>query len=385
MIPYGRQHISEADVAAVTDVLRSDYLTQGPAVPRFEHALAARCGARHAVAANSGTSALHLACRALALGPGDWLWTSPNTFAASANCALYCGARVDFVDIDPGTLNLSIAALETKLEQAERLGRLPRVLVPVHFAGLPCDMAAVGRLSQRYGFRVVEDASHALGAAAPDHPVGACRFSDITVFSFHPVKIVTTGEGGAALTNDPALAQRMALLRSHGITREAGLMEGENEGPWYYQQVDLGYNYRMTDIQAALGASQLQRLDAFLTRRRELAERYRATFAAGWPLDMQDTPAAYASAWHLCVVRLHEAARRRVVFDALRGAGIGVNVHYIPVHLHPWYRRLGFKPGDFPAAEGYYAGALTLPLHPGLTEAEHLRVIAALAAVLDIR
>ncbi len=352
MIPYGRQDVSAEDIAEVVAVLQSDFLTQGPAVERFEAAVAEACGARHAVAVNSATSALHLACRALDLGPGDRLWTTPNTFVASANCALYCGASVDFVDIDARTLNLSVDVLADKLDKAERDGRLPKFVVPVHFAGQPCDMAAIADLARRYGFRVVEDASHAIGARYRGEPVGTGRHADITVFSFHPVKIVTTGEGGVAATPDAALAERMRLLRSHGITRDAARMASASPGPWYYEQVELGYNYRMTDIQAALGASQMRRLDTFLERRRTLAARY-DRLLAGLPLQLPHQEAWAASAWHLYVVQLADGARvtRDESFARLREAGIGVNVHYIPVHTQPWYRRLGFDWGQFPVAE----------------------------------
>ncbi|MFN3883355.1 MAG: UDP-4-amino-4,6-dideoxy-N-acetyl-beta-L-altrosamine transaminase [Rhodocyclaceae bacterium] len=380
MIPYGRQDISEADVAAVAAVLRSDWLTQGPTVARFEQAVASRCGAAHAVAVNSATSALHLACLALGLGPGDRLWTSPITFVASANCARYCGAEVDFVDIDPATGNLSVARLAEKLERAATSGRLPKIVVPVHFAGRPCEMAAIHALGRRYGFRIIEDASHAIGARYRGEPVGNCRYSDITVFSFHPVKIITTGEGGMALTNDAVLAETMALLRSHGITRDPAHMDRPPEGAWYYQQVALGFNYRMTDIQAALGLSQLQRLDAFVARRWELAQRYNQRLA-GLPLTLPDGPDGAHSAWHLYVIRLQlDRIRKthREVFDALRAAGIGVNLHYIPVHLQPYYRRLGFGPGDFPEAERHYAEAISLPIYATLGETRQDEVITAL-------
>lgn len=382
MIPYGRQLIEEDDIAAVVAALRSDWLTQGPAVPRFEAALAERCGAEHAVAVHCATSALHLACLALGLGPGDCLWTSPLTFVASANCARYCGARVDFVDIEPHSGNLSVAALEAKLHVAERRGSLPKIVVPVHFAGVSCDMAGVRALAERYGFRVIEDAAHALGGSYQGLPVGCCRYSDITVFSFHPVKPVTTGEGGAALTNDPILAQRMALLRSHGITRETSALTEENPGPWYYEQQALGFNYRLTDFQAALGLSQLGKLDEFVRRRRWLACRY-AEKLAGLPVELPpcSDSAGTASAWHLYVVRV-AAARRRTVFSALRGAGIGAQVHYIPVHTQPYYRALGFRAGDFPMAESFYAQAISLPLYPGLAAAEQDHVITTLAEAL---
>lgn len=369
-IPYGRQHISEDDIRAVVDVLRSDWLTQGPAVPAFEAAVAARCGAAHAVAVNSATSALHIACIALGLGPGDLLWTSPVTFVASANCARYCGADVDFVDVDPLTSNLCVERLKEKLAQARIAGRLPKVLVPVHFSGLPCDMAAIHALSKEYGFRIIEDASHAIGASYHGEPVGNCRYSDITIFSFHPVKIITSAEGGMALANDPALAAHMQRLRSHGITRDAALMTHEPDGPWYYQQVELGFNYRMTELQAALGLSQLSRLDEFVARRRDLADRYDALLAQ-LPLALPGRMDGADSAWHLYVIRLDPqrcAVPHRQVFERLVDARIGVNLHYIPVHLQPYYRALGFAAGDFPQAERHYAQAISLPLYPDLAD-----------------
>ncbi|WP_374241124.1 UDP-4-amino-4,6-dideoxy-N-acetyl-beta-L-altrosamine transaminase [Zoogloea sp.] len=381
MIPYGRQDITPEDIAAVEAVLRSDFLTQGPAVPGFEQALAAYCGAARGVAMNSATSALHVACLALGLGPGDRLWTSPNTFVASANCGLYCGAEVDFVDTDPATYNMSVAALEAKLAAAAAENRLPRVVIPVHFAGQSCEMRAIHALGQQYGFRIIEDASHAVGATYLGEPVGNCRYSDITIFSFHPVKIITTAEGGMAMTNDPALAERMERLRSHGITRDPAAMAWDSEGPWYYQQVELGYNYRITDLQAALGRSQLARLDDYVARRHAIAARYDAALA-GLPLTTPWQHPDSRSALHLYPIRLHDAARRREVFEALRAAGIGVNVHYIPVHTQPHYHRLGFRPGDFPEAERYYAGAISLPMFPTLTPAQQDEVVAALARVL---
>lgn len=383
MIPYGRQSIDEADIAGVVAVLRSDWLTQGPAVPAFEAALARRCGAPHAVAVSNATAALHLACLALDVGPGDRVWTSPNTFVASANCALYCGAIVDFVDIDPDTLNISVTALEEKLRQAAASGQLPKVVIPVHFAGLPCDMSAIARLAGEYGFRVIEDASHAVGARYQDGAVGNCRHSDITVFSFHPVKIITTGEGGIALTTDPALAERLQRLRSHGITRNPEEMEGASEGPWYYQQIELGFNYRLTDLQAALGSSQLQRLDDFLASRRALVARYDQALQ-GLPLRLQQQPADRSSAHHLFTVQLTSSAHPRgQVFSHLREQGIGVNVHYIPVHLQPFYRQRGFRPGDFPAAETYYQSAISLPLHPTLAPEEQQYIVDTLAQALS--
>jgi UDP-4-amino-4,6-dideoxy-N-acetyl-beta-L-altrosamine transaminase len=380
-IPYGRQSISEEDVRAVVDVLRSDFLTQGPAVPAFEKAIGDRCGGVHAVAVNSATSALHLACLALGVGKGDLVWTVPTTFVASANCARYCGADVDFVDIDPRTYELSVAALAAKLAQAERSGRLPKVVIPVHLCGQPCELAAIAELAARYGFRVLEDASHAIGARYRGEPVGSCRHSDLAVFSFHPVKIITTGEGGVATTRDPALARRMALLRSHGITRDPSELTRTSEGPWYYEQVDLGFNYRMTDLQAALGLSQLARLEPLVARRAALARRYDAALG-GLPLTTPWQHPDSASSWHLYVVRLHDPARRREVFEGMRAAGIGVNLHYIPVHRQPYYERLGFRAGDFPEAERYHAAAMSLPLFPDLTDEDQDFVVDRLAALL---
>lgn len=385
MIPYGRQDITEADIEAVVSVLRSDFLTQGPQVPRFEQAVAQHVGARHALAVNSATSALHIACLALGLGSGDWLWTTPITFVASANCGLYCGAQVDFVDIDPRTYNLCPNALAAKLELAEREGRLPRVLVVVHLCGQPCDMQAIHALGQRYGFGIIEDASHAIGGRYQGEFIGSGRYSDITVFSFHPVKIITTAEGGMALTNRDELAERMALLRSHGVTREQQLMTREPDGPWYYQQVDLGFNYRMTELQAALGVSQLQRLDHFVARRHELAQRYNEALA-DLPLTLPwQHPDSY-SGMHLYVIRLDLSRVRqshRQVFEALREQGIGVNLHYIPVHTQPYYERMGFKQGDFPQAEQYYAEAISLPMFQGLSEQDQDQVVAALTRTLE--
>lgn len=382
MIPYGRQHIEQGDIDAVVEVLRSDFLTQGPRVVEFERCVAAYVEATHGVAVNSATSALHIACMALDLGPGDWLWTASNTFLASANCGRYCGASVDFVDIDPLTYNMSVPALAAKLVQAEQQGRLPKVVVPVHFAGQSCDMRGIAELAARYGFKVIEDASHAIGARYLDRPVGNCAYSDITVFSFHPVKIVTTAEGGLCTTRDAGLAQKMELARSHGMTRLPELMEGESEGPWYYQQVSLGYNYRLTELQAALGLHQMQSVDRFVARRHALAERY-DQLLAGLPLKRpHQTPDSY-SALHLYPVVLDDAGQRHRVFEGMRAAGILVNVHYIPVHLQPYYRRLGSQPGDCPQAEAYYAGAISLPLYYDLGEAQQDHVVATLAALLS--
>ncbi|MBL9051079.1 MAG: UDP-4-amino-4,6-dideoxy-N-acetyl-beta-L-altrosamine transaminase [Tabrizicola sp.] len=380
MIPYGRQDISDEDIAAVVAVLKSDFLTQGPAVPAFEAAVAARVGAAHAVAVNSATSALHVACMALGLGPGDWLWTVPTTFVASANCGLYCGASVDFVDIDPVTWTMCPKALASKLDQAKVEGRLPKVIVPVHLCGQSADMAEIARLARAYGVRVIEDASHSIGADHEGRPVGDCRYSDICVFSFHPVKIITTAEGGLATTQDPVLARKMELARSHGITRDPAEMTQAPDGPWYYQQVSLGYNYRMTEMQAALGLSQMSRLDAFVARRRTLAARYNRLLG-NLPLVRPSPPADVASAWHLYVVRV-PADRHRTVFDTLRADGIGVNLHYIPVHTQPHYQSMGFRPGQFPQAEAYYAEAISIPLYAGLSDADQDRVVAALERAL---
>ncbi|MGV3468696.1 UDP-4-amino-4,6-dideoxy-N-acetyl-beta-L-altrosamine transaminase [Limnobacter sp.] len=384
MIPYGRQDITQADIDAVIGVLQSDFLTQGPMVPRFENAVASRVGARHALAVNSATSALHIACLALGLGPGDHLWTSPVTFVASANCGLYCGAKVDFVDIDPLTYNLCPQALARKLEQAERSGRLPKILVAVHLCGQPCDMAAIHTLSQRYGFKIIEDASHAIGGKYRGEYIGNGRNSDITVFSFHPVKIITTAEGGMALTNSDELAFKMALLRSHGITRDPTQMTHDPDGPWYYQQIDLGFNYRMTEIQAALGVSQMERLDEFVASRHRLAARY-DEILADLPLTLPwQHPDSY-SGLHLYVIRLQLnriGKLHREVFESLRAQGIGVNLHYIPVHTQPFYQQLGFKAGDFPEAERFYTEAISMPMFHTLSEMQQDEVVVALRKAL---
>lgn len=384
MIPYGRQEIREADIDAVVEVLRSDFLTQGPAVPAFETAVAAKVGAAHAVAVNSATSALHIACLALGVAPGDVVWTTPMTFVASANCALYCGASVDFVDIDPRSYNMSVAALRDKLERAATEERLPKVVIPVHLCGQPCEMAQIHELGQRYDFAIIEDASHAIGGRYRGEPIGNGRHSDITVFSFHPVKIITTAEGGMALTQREDLAQRMQLLRSHGITRDPAQMSRAPDGPWYYEQITLGFNYRMTDLQAALGLSQLARLDEYAARRHALARRYDEALAELPVRTPWQHPDSH-SALHLYVIRLQlEQIGRshREVFDALRAAGIGVNLHYIPVHTQPWYRAMGFGPGEFPEAEQYYAEAISLPLFPSMTDTQQAEVIAALSRAL---
>ncbi len=418
MIPYGQQDITQTDIDAVIEVMRSDFLTQGPVVPRFEQAVADYCTAKFGVAVNSATSALHIACLALDLGPGDLLWTTPNTFVASANCALYCGANVDFVDIDPRTYNMSVERLQEKLEQASKTGRLPKIVVPVHFAGQPCDMPAIHALSQKYGFKIIEDASHASGASyviarsseaatwqsseatrqssaviasgeaawqSKPIKVGACIHSDITVFSFHPVKIITTGEGGMALTDNPILAEKMTLLRSHGIIRDPAKMTHESDGPWYYQQIDLGYNYRMTDIQAALGISQMSRIDTYISRRRRIAGSY-DELLRDLPLVCPWQASDSQSAWHLYVVRLQLGKLRkthRQIFEFMRAQGSGVNLHYIPVYRQPHYRRMGFNPLSYPEMERYYAEAFSLPIYPSLTQVQQDAVVCALTNAVE--
>ena len=385
MIPYGRQDINQADIDAVVAVLRSDFLTQGPAVPAFEKTVADYCGAQHAVAVNSATSALHIACLVLGVGKGDVVWTSPITFVASANCAIYCGASVDFVDIDPRTYNLSVERLTEKLAQAEKAGKLPKVVIPVHLCGQPCDMAGIHALGQKYGFKIIEDASHAIGGRYKEEPIGNCRYSDITVFSFHPVKIITTAEGGMALSNNAALASRMALLRSHGITRDPAQMTHVADGPWYYQQIDLGYNYRMTELQAALGVSQMSRLNEFITKRHAIAQRYDHELS-GLPIQTPwQHPDTY-SAYHLYPVRIQQNARgatQRQVYDALQAACINVNLHYIPVYRQPYYEAMGFRSGYCPEAEPFHQQALSIPMYPTLTDAEQTKVIRVLQASLN--
>ncbi len=384
MIPYGKQSLSQSDIDAVETVLRSDFLTQGECVPRFESALCQTVGAAHAVAVNSGTSALHIACLALGLGPGDTLWTSPISFVASANCALYCGAQVDFVDIDPRTNNISVEVLEQRLIAAKKANRLPKVLVPVHLAGQPCEMAAIKFLAQKYGFSIIEDASHALGARYAESPIGACKYSDITVFSFHPVKIITTGEGGAALTNSPELAKKMQAFRSHGITRDVEAMTEPSHGPWYYQQQSLGFNYRMSDIHAALGISQLACVEAFVLRRNEIARVY-GDALEGVSLTLPDVPSDCYSAFHLYIVRLQRDSLQgthRAIFEALRAAGVGVNLHYIPIYKQPYFQTLGSVFSPCPNAEAYYNEAISIPMFPALTDEEQKSVIDALKRVV---
>lgn len=386
VIPYSRQDISEADIQAVVDVLQSDYLTQGPAVPRFEKSIADYCGARHGVAVNSATSALHIACLALGVGKGDVVWTTPTTFVASANCALYCGASVDFVDIDPRTYNISVDKLAEKLEQAEASGNLPKVVIPVHLCGQSCEMVEIHALGQRYGFKIIEDASHAIGSRYQDKSVGNCCYSDITVFSFHPVKIITTGEGGMALTNDPVLVNKMRRLRSHGITSTPGEMDARPATEiWNYQQIGLGFNYRMTDIQAALGLSQMKRLDEFIASRHKIAKRYDETLAS-LPIQAPWQHSDAYSSYHLYPIRVNankSHKTQRDIYDALQGDGINVNLHYIPVYRQPYYEKIGFVRGYCPEAEKYFSEVISLPIYPTLNIEQQDRVIGSLQKSLQ--
>lgn len=384
MIPYGAQDITQDDVDAVLEVLGSDFLTQGPKVPLFEQALKDKTHASYALAVNSATSALHIACLALGLSKGDWLWTSPITFVASSNCALYCGATVDFVDIDPATNNMSVEALEEKLLQAKLSDRLPKIVVPVHLCGASCDMKAIHELSKEYGFRIIEDASHAIGGLYKNQPVGSCKFSDITVFSFHPVKIITTAEGGAATTNDESLARKMELLRSHGITRDRSLMSKKPDGGWYYEQIALGFNYRLTDLQAALGISQLRRLE-YMVERRHLVSEYYSEHLTGIPVTTPQVSGDVYSALHLYVIRLDVKRTLKshgVIFQELRDRGVGVNLHYIPVYRQPFYKKMGFKHENFPNAEAYYREAISIPMFPTLTKSDQSKVIGTLKSVV---
>lgn len=384
MIPYGRQEINQADIDAVVDVLQSDFLTQGPAVPAFEQRVADYCAAQHAIAVNSATSALHIACLALGVTNGDVVWTTPITFVASANCALYCGATIDFVDIDSRTYNMSVECLAEKLAQAKKNGSLPKVVIPVHLCGQSCDMAEIYALSIQYDFKIIEDASHAIGGRYKEDHIGNCHYSDITIFSFHPVKIITTGEGGMALTNDRVLANKMALLRSHGITRNTEDMLNKPDGPWYYEQIDLGFNYRITDIQAALGLSQMQRLDEFVTKRHVIAKRYDEQLS-GLPLMTPWQHQDSYSAFHLYVIRLKITTiskSHREIFEMLREAGIGVNLHYIPIYRQPYYKDFGFEFSDYQEAELYYSESISLPMYPNLNESQQDKVVTMLREIL---
>lgn len=383
-IPYGRQDISKEDLQSVVKVLESDWLTQGPNIEEFEQAVADYCGAKYAVAVNSATSALHIACMAASVGPGDWLWTTPNTFVASANCGRYCGADVDFVDIDRQTYNLSTAALEAKLQAEKLTGNLPKVVIPVDFSGQSCDMEAIAALAKQYNFTIIEDASHAIGGSYKGAKIGSCQYSDMTIFSFHPVKIVTTCEGGMVMTNRRDLYDKLIRLRSHGITRDPEMMNDEAHGPWYYQQVELGYNYRITDVQAALGISQMKRIDTFVDRRSAIARRYTEELA-GLPLILPCQNESVKSAWHLYVIQVDDnicKKNRKQIFEELRAKGIGVNVHYIPVHTQPYYKNRGFGYGDFPISEQYYERAISIPVYYKLTDEEQSYIIRSLYEVV---
>lgn len=381
MIPYGRQHITQADIDAVTEVLQSDFLTQGPAVPAFEQRLAELTGSTHAIAVNSATSALNIACLALGVGSGSRVWTSPISFVASANCARYCGASVDFVDIEPDTGNMAVDKLRTKLELARQNDTLPQVVIPVHLAGASCDMQQIHYMAKEFGFAIIEDASHAVGASYQDEAVGSCRYSDITVFSFHPVKIITTAEGGMALTNNTELADKMRLLRSHGISRDEEQMTEPSHGAWYYQQLQLGFNYRMTDLQAALGLSQSRRLLPIIQKRQLLAANYQRLLGE-LAIDLPALDDDNISAWHLYIIRLHDKNKRKAVFDGMRAAGIGVNVHYIPIHTQPYYQNLGFDWGDYPVAEDFYERIISLPMFPELTSEQQQYIADTLSGLL---
>jgi UDP-4-amino-4,6-dideoxy-N-acetyl-beta-L-altrosamine transaminase len=377
MIPYGKQDVTQADINAVVEVLQSDFLTQGPQVQKFEKTIAKYCNAKHAIAVNSATSALHLACLSLGLKKGDWLWTSSITFVASANCGLYCGAKVDFVDIDPTTYNICPKALKSKLIKAKKLGRLPKVVVAVHLCGQSCDMKAIHALSKEYGFKIIEDASHAIGGKYLNEPIGNCNYSDITVFSFHPVKIITTGEGGMALTNNNKLAKHMSLLRSHGMTRDPSQMTKQADGGWYYQQIELGYNYRMTDIQAALGTSQFKKINNNILRRHEIADRYNKLLS-DFPLTLPYQTADGYSAFHLYIIRLKNRNKHKQIFDALRNKGIGVNLHYIPLYRQPYYQFNNSDYNNFPESESYYSEAITIPLYPTMSNQDQDMVVQAI-------
>ena len=386
MINYSRQEITEEDITEVEKVLRSDFLTQGPAVPKFEQSVANYCGASHAIAVNSATSALHIACLALDLGPGDWLWTSPNTFVASANCGRYCGADIDFVDIDTKTYNMSVDALSEKLIQAKKLGKLPKIVVPVHFSGQPCDMPAIYELSKHYGFKIIEDASHAIGASYNKIKVGSCTHSDITVFSFHPIKIITTAEGGMALTNDKYIADKIGRLRTHGITSDKVKMEERPKDEiWNYQQIDLGFNYRMNDIQAALGLNQMKRLDQYIKRRHEIAKHYDNALK-NLPLVTPWQSQGNYSSYHLYPILIEEnliQKKQRQVYDQLIKNNIAVNLHYIPVHRQPYYENLGFKKNDFPQAENFHRKALSIPMYAILKDDQQKYVVETLKKVMN--
>ena len=386
MIPYGKQNINQADIDSVVNVLQSEFLTQGPQVPLFEKTVSEYCGVKYGVAVNSATSALHIACLALGLGEGDYFWTSPNTFVASANCGLYCGAKVDFVDIDSKTYNLSTKELEKKLIQAKQDNKLPKIVIPVHFAGQSCDMKKIHSLSQEYGFKIIEDASHAIGGKYLDQSIGCCQYSDITVFSFHPVKIITTAEGGLATTNNKELSEHMQLFRSHGVTRDPKLMIKKAEGGWHYQQVELGFNYRMTELQAALGVSQMKRLDEFVALRHQRQKRY-DELLKNLPVVVPYQDMDSYSALHLYPIQIKTDKvknTRKEIFEALRKNDIGVNVHYIPVHTQPYYENIGFKKGCYPNAEAYYDSAISIPLFSQMSVIQQDMVVKNLKKIFNI-
>lgn len=386
LIPYGKQDITEEDLSLVIETLKSDFLTQGPRVPEFEKKLRMYCNAEHAVAFNSATSALHAACFSLGLGKNDYLWTSPITFVASANCALYCGAKVDFVDIDKDTFNMCPEKLEEKLEEASKVGKLPKIVVPVHLGGQSCDMKKIYDLSKKYGFKIIEDASHAIGGKYNKENIGNCKYSEITVFSFHPVKIITSGEGGMATTNNPDLNSKLEIFRSHGITRNTEMMKNDSHGPWYYEQLDLGYNYRLTDIHAALGISQFNRLDKYVNKRHKISKRYNKLLKDLPMIKHQHQIEESFSAYHLYIITINDSdikIKHKEIFESLISRGIGVNIHYIPVHLQPFYKELGFKYGDFIESENYYSKAISLPLFPTMIESEQDKVIESLYEIID--
>jgi len=382
MIPYGKQDINQDDIDAVVETLTSDFITQGPKIPEFEKSVTDYTGTKHAVAVSSATAALHISCHALGVTKGDIVWTSPVTFVASANCARYCGAEVDFVDIDKTTYNMSVTRLERKLIEAKAIGRLPKVVIPVHLTGQSCEMEPIAKLAKDYNFKIIVDASHAIGGKYKGEPVGNCAYSDICVFSFHPVKIITTAEGGMATTNDDDLAKKLALARSHGITRDENLMTEPSHGPWYYQQIELGYNYRLTDIQAALGTSQMKRINEFVKTRNELAKRYDQLLSSLPIITPQQHDDCYSSR-HLYVIKLDGELNHKAVFEKMRELGIGVNLHYIPVHLQPYYAKMGFNKGDYPASEDYYAHAISIPLYAKLTHEEQDQVVEALKQAIS--
>ena len=381
MIPYSRQNISEEDITAITDVLKSDYLTQGPKTPEFEKIVSEYCGVKYGCAVNSATSGLHIACLALGVGKGDIVWTSPISFVASSNCALYCGATVDFVDIDSLSNNMSVISLEEKLILAKKKGNLPKVVIPVHLSGKSCDMERIHDLGREYDFKIIEDASHAIGASYKNQKVGSCSYSDITVFSFHPVKIITTCEGGMCMTNDGDLYNLLLRYRSHGITRHSEEMKNKPDGLWYYEQLNLGYNYRLNDLQSVLGISQMQKLDSFVKERNIIATSYNGLFSRS-QIDLPKIKSENYSSWHLYIIRINSnnnGLNRNFVFEKLRNNGVYVNVHYIPIYRHPYYQKMNFKLKDYPEAEKYYKEAISIPIFPGMTSEQQEKIISIIS------